>query len=109
FLGRYEIPVDKLTSWFLIKYELVSRISVIKTKTIYHETIYSTTTLTFSSFSRYAGYIFDCNQPVVYFRNFEFEKPFQMFAAEWLNAEALAGNLNRLNLPGIYTTSVSEP
>ncbi|NDV78106.1 exo-beta-N-acetylmuramidase NamZ domain-containing protein [Dysgonomonas sp. 511] len=28
--------------------------------------------------------------------------PFQMFAAEWLNAEALAGNLNRLNLPGIY-------
>ena len=28
--------------------------------------------------------------------------PFQMFASEWLNAEALAGNLNRLNLPGIY-------
>lgn len=28
--------------------------------------------------------------------------PFQMFAAEWLNAEALAGNLNKLNLPGVF-------
>lgn len=28
--------------------------------------------------------------------------PFQMFAAEWINAEDLAGNLNRLNLPGLY-------
>lgn len=28
--------------------------------------------------------------------------PFQMFAAEWLDAEALANNLNNLNLPGIH-------
>jgi len=27
--------------------------------------------------------------------------PFQMFAAEWINAEDLAGNLNRLRLPGL--------
>lgn len=28
--------------------------------------------------------------------------PFQMFAAEWINAEKLANNLNDLNLPGLY-------
>ncbi len=28
--------------------------------------------------------------------------PFQMFAAEWVKAEDLAGNLNRLRLPGLY-------
>lgn len=28
--------------------------------------------------------------------------PFQMFAAEWIKAEELAGNLNRLHLPGLY-------
>lgn len=28
--------------------------------------------------------------------------PFQMFAAEWVDANLLAGNLNRLKLPGIY-------
>lgn len=28
--------------------------------------------------------------------------PFQMFASEWIKAEELAGNLNRLNLPGLY-------
>ena len=26
--------------------------------------------------------------------------PFQMFAAPWMEAEKLAGNLNRLNVPG---------
>lgn len=28
--------------------------------------------------------------------------PFQMFAAEWVNAEELANSMNRLNLPGIH-------
>ena len=28
--------------------------------------------------------------------------PFQMFAAEWVKAEDLAGNLNRLHLPGLH-------
>ena len=28
--------------------------------------------------------------------------PFQMFAAEWINAENLSNNLNNLNLPGLY-------
>ncbi len=28
--------------------------------------------------------------------------PFQMFAAEWLKAEELAANLNRLHLPGVH-------
>lgn len=28
--------------------------------------------------------------------------PFQMFAAEWVNAEELADNMNRLDLPGIH-------
>ena len=27
--------------------------------------------------------------------------PFQMFAAPWMEAEKLAGNLNRLNVPGV--------
>ena len=27
--------------------------------------------------------------------------PFQLFAAEWINADSLAENLNRLNLPGL--------
>lgn len=28
--------------------------------------------------------------------------PFQLFAAEWINADSLATNLNALNLPGLY-------
>ena len=27
--------------------------------------------------------------------------PFQMFAAQWVEAEKLAGNLNALNVPGV--------
>ena len=30
-----------------------------------------------------------------------YTKPFQLFAAAWVNADKLASNLNRLNLPGI--------
>lgn len=30
-----------------------------------------------------------------------YTKPFQLFAAAWVNADKLANNLNRLNLPGI--------
>lgn len=28
--------------------------------------------------------------------------PFELFAAEWIDAEKLAGNLNKLNLPGLF-------
>ena len=32
--------------------------------------------------------------------------PFQMFAAPWMEAEKLAGNLNRLNVPGVILSLI---